>query len=397
VEAFAVEKAGPAELKAHGLETPEATLTLHGKDKTSTVSFGKGTGAGSETWYARRHDRAFIARVNPKVVSRVAVDDVYRFRQRLLVPGTDRWEPVAVAVEGAIDGKRVDFKAEKADFGRWNLTAPITRTLDDSAEGAWGWFLDGLKGTGKEKDLLRVEEFVDETPAPGDLEKYGLGPKALKIEVKFRRTSRPSEENSQREFVTTIRIGRTVREKGMCYARVEGKPNIVGLSHTIVKNLARGYVRFLNRELLAINPQAVTWIEFEYKGKVARWERKSDLTWLTTKPVGAGTMEPLRMNAALGQKLTRAEAYVRWWDDLTVLEEYGLNPPLASLRITQKTGRTIGAPTQTMEIHFGKFKTIERLYATYAKGHFPTGDLVILLHRNSFNLFLEMWKEVYTE
>ncbi|GEM_PF-3381767 len=394
---FLVESATPEDLKRFGLDPPRATVVLHGGEVSSTVSFGKATvdgdGGEEEIWTARRHDKAFIAKVRPAVASRVEIDDPNHFRNRLLVPGAARWEPFFVSVEGTVDGRRVDFRAEKGRF-KWELVEPKKRELDVSQEGYWGRYLEWLKG-------LAAETFVVEEASPETLASdYGLGASAVVLEAGFQRAFPEREGQAPREKKTVrIRLGRILPAQDLCYAKVEGRPNVVSVVASGKRDLKRGWVRFLDRKLIIIEEERVKWVAFTREGKTARWERsETGNRWIVKEPAG-GSAPPMElMQAALGLGLKRAQTYLQEVDDPAGLpEDYGLHPPRARLTVCQSVRDPLGGGMEekTIDLLFGSPGRGESLHAMYGPGQFHRGDLVFLIGRSSYDIFLDLWKDLY--
>jgi hypothetical protein len=393
-----VSESGPPEvLKRYGLDPPAAVVGVRGKGKTSTVSFGKVAGkGGADEWFARRHDRPFVARVKPEIARKVEIDDPQHFRGRKLLPPD--LEIREITVRGAVEGRDVGFRARLEDIGQWRILEPHIRDVDLSGENLWGKFLAELNAMG-------AAEFVDEAPTPGDLEaKYGLGPSALRIEVVLRDSApgaRPAggEPGRERTQKRTILLGRSVPEKGLCFAKLEeGKGNVVAVKDQVkAKELARGYVRFLRRELVDVREESVRWLEFEREGKVVRIERLEEggTRWVIVKPAGGGVAEPTRMSAALGEDFRRAETYFQEAQNPADLPaEYGLHPPQAILRIAMDPPRRDDTRAREIELHYGAFRNNQSLYARYASAEgFENRNVVFQISRSAFDVFLELWKE----
>ncbi|MHC5082188.1 MAG: DUF4340 domain-containing protein, partial [Planctomycetota bacterium] len=353
-----------------------------------------GKGGEPDQWFARSHERPFIAKVSDKVAMKVLIDDPYRFRGRDLVPGSSEWEPAEIQVTGKVEGNPVNFRVQKKKFN-WVLMEPRRNVpLDTGQDGFWGMFLDRVR-------KLSVEKFIVEGADPATLkEKYGLGESAVDLKVTFLKVQQRGVPPSPggKELVH-IRLGRLVPEEGICYARVEGKTNVIGMLGKVKTDLAQGHVRFLDRKLVPIEEPAVEEVAFTVpgtaEGKKVHIVREGT-RWIVKEPAGVPAVEGKTMEAALGFDIQRAQKYIQEVDDPSTLpEKYGLNPPQAKLELKMKRRTIEGIKTVKRTLFFGHHKDNDNLYAMYAKGDFLTGDLVFLIGNNNFNLFMGIWKAAY--
>jgi hypothetical protein len=245
---------------------------------------------------------------------------------------------------------------------------------------------------------MSVEEFVAEDPRPEDLETlYGIGPESVKMRAVF--AGQPGRgQASDRKMTVEVLFGSRLKTQGLVYAKISGKKNVVTVQDTVLKDVSRGWVRFINRDLERVGDELLQWFEFTYMGKAVRFERRGgeDERWVAVMPEGALPAEKSRVNAALFTgTLGSAEQYVtEITDPLAIPEEFGLSVPAATLKLGRFENNRPGARTIVKELQFGSVRG-NSIHARYAKGDFAQGDLVFLVGRSSFDVLLEIWQDAF--
>ena len=199
----------------------------------------------------------------------------------------------------------------------WQLTQPAVAA--DEAE---------ISGITSNLASLEVQSVVDEQAT--DLKQYGLDP--ARIEVTFRFAAKDQK----------LLIGQKTPTGGDLYAKVPDKPRVFLVASYLESTFNKSPFELRDKTILKIDREKAERLEIETPGRTVK-VAKQGADWRLTAPVDAradfGAVEGIlgRLNTTSMKAITAAEP--------TDLEEYGLDKPAATVRVTSgsaQAGLAIG-------------------------------------------------------
>jgi hypothetical protein len=195
-----------------------------------------------------------------------------------------------------------------------------------------------------------------------------------------------------------IELGATSPQKGVVYARRDGRGPAVGLPISFLDNFKEGFLRFLDRtlipeisELNAISfritdePGWVEWVKGE-SGQVWKFETSAG-----RKASDEGSL----IKATLDRGFSKAG---KWHEKAPFkdLSKYGLDPKAKNLLLTLEIkywkDRRKRVRAEAVLYISKKGPTGEHLYARWRKGDLPKGDLVFAIDRSTVDNLRKLCK-----
>lgn len=246
-EASAYEPATDAALRARGLATPRATITLHRSDADRRETLRLGSADADGVW-VRRGEEPQIARF-PLAAAELLAPSAIRFRERALVREN---EPSLRRLRVARSGG-ADEIVERGSGGDWRVTEPVAVAADRVV----------ARDVARALARLSALRFAAERAAP----EHGLERPRIVVSARFEgfppeagadeedddgddHAHEGAEEPAPREIV--LRIGAATEDGA--YARLGDDPAVVVIPRELVEDLEGPLA---SRDLLATDTGAV--------------------------------------------------------------------------------------------------------------------------------------------
>jgi hypothetical protein len=240
------------ELKAFGLSSPRAEITVRGNNREETVLIGE-ENPGQTGFFAvlKGDTRVFLF---PLAAWDMIDRDVYALRDKQVLA----FEPDMVKVIEVRSGG-TKLRVQKQDK-EWRMTFPLAVKAD---EGAINQLLNGLNDA-------RVARFVDE--APRDLKPYGLN--TPRAEVWF--------EDAQGK--KGIRFGTAAAGKTGVYVQLPGGKTIFEVDKALFALVPTTVVDWRDKEIVAFDNSQVQKWAVHYRGKELAAQKKEPDSWELISP-----------------------------------------------------------------------------------------------------------------
>lgn len=296
----------------HGLDSPDAVLTVRRSDSDGELIVRLGDHDDRSAW-VRRGDEAVAVRVEGPLAERLSVRPL-RFRARQLLeadPGDAR--SVFVRHRG------IDERAVRGEGGSWRLEAPVTTEADRVV----------VREVVRVIAELRAARFVADEPT----REHGLSDPTTTVTVQFDGDDDGDEDATPR--TVTLALGADTVDG--TYARLDANGPVFELDRTTVESLRRPLVSL---DLLTIPTADLASL------RVERGEERVELThdgarW---ELAGGGAPDPDRTRALLDRLSTlRAGGVVRYGPP-------ALSPVEQRIVATRRTDAGEGPPTVTLEL-----------------------------------------------
>lgn len=231
---------------AHGIGSPQATLTVHGSEDESETRFALGETAEDGAW-ARRGDESALVRFDASLASLLEIDPL-RFRDRALVRAE-----AGDAREITVRRGETEERAVRGDAGAWRMSAPIEADADRVV----------VRELARNIAELRAERFVS-AHASDD---HGLASPRAVATVRF-----APEEGEAR--TVTLRIGAET-ESG-AYAQLEGDDAVFEISRAAVDGIATS---LLSLDLLTVEEDTIARVQIDRDGETVADLRREGTAW----------------------------------------------------------------------------------------------------------------------
>jgi hypothetical protein len=245
-----------------------------------------------------------------------------------------------------IDRAGETFRLEQAN-GQWRLTKPVQAEAD------------GFKVNQLASDVGRLEavEFIDNSPAPVDLDKrYGLAKLALRIELV------PAKAG---EKTRVLAIGKQRGDRPEYYAKLDSSPAVFAVRKDVHDSIDQSSLAYRPLTLWQVAADDVVAIVREHGDARERLERQKD-KWQLTKPfqatVSSTAIEPL-LNDLANLRAQRYESHVA-----KDLKAYGLDRPAHRIALQTKSKAAGGKPPEDQVLLVGKPADGGSRFAKLAKG-----------------------------
>jgi hypothetical protein len=319
----ALEAKDPA---SYGFDKPYLTLTLTGKDgAVHKLQVGKPTAPESGSRFARLLDDP----KNPAVFTMPAA--ALRSAER---GPLDLLDPVLLRVQPPDQVDRIQSK-----------TATSTLTLEhkdrewrvlDTPASPFNADAEVVVGLRRLFAPLRAQRFVAYGPeAEKELAKYGLDKPEVTLTVRIRKAEGMPETEEH-----LIELSKPSAEAdGSRHVRVDKKPGIAVLPAAVAGQLAAGYLDFVDRTVLKLDPASVTSLVRQLSTAPLEIVRR-DEGWQILKPGDEKADDATMQNLVAQLAALRADRVVAY--PAGDLKTYELDRPRAVIRI--KTGD--GKPTE---------------------------------------------------
>ena len=299
----------PKDLKAFGLDAPEATITIKlggdAKPNEYVLELGKEARVGER--FARVKDGPMVAVLGPGVVKKLLAGPL-TYRDHFLALVRD---PDSIKLESG--ERRATFG--KVD-GSWKLTQPVPADADH----------DALEGLLNSLARLRADDLAAEKPTANQLKGYGLDKPLARWQFL-----------AGDKVELDLSIGALEKGGQRRYARMAGKDLVFLLDAKLSGQLLGEYrQRAVFKD--NVDPAQIESVRFGYL-KDAFELKKVDGAWQVVGKPNVKLNATAVSDALSGLRDLKLERYVK--DDGAQLKLFGLDPPELVLEATTPTGKVI--------------------------------------------------------
>jgi hypothetical protein len=319
------------DLAAYGLDKPYLRVVLReeaaseAKDakekpaaKERVLLLGKPTDKDSKTRFAKLGDSDAVFVVNEKTLAALDHEALDLLDRNLL--NLDTKAISRIRGEGAIGPLTLERQGQE-----WKVldtpASPFSADQDTAAKAIGAWA------------NIRASRFAAFGPKV-DWPAFGLDKPENTVKV----TVTPAASTKEKVAEHTLAIGKKI-DGAEHFARLDNAPCVVVLPAAVVADLTHGYLDFVNRQALKLNPAAVTELQRKSGNETLEFKRK-DAEWRMVKPrdlrADGQTLDILidQLGALRGDKVAAYPA--------KDLKTYGLDAPEVVLTLrTSEAGKTL--------------------------------------------------------
>ena len=297
----------PLDLKTHGLESPERSVSFATPEKSWTLNLGART-LDDRSLYVARADNPSRVFVVPATLLGHVSKTVHDLRDKAAL----------VFTKAKVTGIELTARRRKLFACRLGRTGwRVTNPFDDEAD------IAELAALIDVPAKTRTEKFI--TDAPGRLEEFGLKNPILALTL------------IEGETRKTLLIGDKVKDRPQAvYAKRADDPWVFALPESSVGALLRTAQDLRAKTALPFAPSMVAAVTVEHAGKTSRLALE-DNTWKFIEPAGALT-DNEQVKTFLNQLvMLRVEKWIDKPDKRTLVAA-GLTQPEAVLTLTLRGG-----------------------------------------------------------